>query len=398
MERSCRRRRKRRSASRKRLRPQDLAEVIDFDSRVVVLQNFTNSAPELEQAIQQDVGRRLDLALQRGLHRAEGSEEGRRQERRRDPPPGDRRALRRRRHVEPAAVRGGARSREAIGDRDLRHRPARAGRAGHDDARASRKPSSCCGSSRRKPAAARSSPTRSPSCAAIYGQISDELSSQYTVGYTSQNPQARRRVAPRRRPRRPAEPDGAHQAGLLRADAHVELIMNVVPAGALRGGARGVRVALRAAQSGGRPRRRRRCSSPARSSHTFVIGMQTMEVGHVPVAGRDVGDLDVRLAAGARLSLHRDDDRRAGDGRVHPAAARRAAGDSGASARRRGSRRRCCRVRCSASTCRRCCSPTRASRWRASSASPTCCCSRRSRRSTSASSTRGCRRCRCSTG
>jgi VWFA-related protein len=35
----------------KRLRQQDLAEVIDFDSRVVVLQNFTNSAQELEQAI-----------------------------------------------------------------------------------------------------------------------------------------------------------------------------------------------------------------------------------------------------------------------------------------------------------------------------------------------------------
>jgi len=35
----------------KKLRQQDLAEVIDFDSRVVVLQNFTNSLPELEQAI-----------------------------------------------------------------------------------------------------------------------------------------------------------------------------------------------------------------------------------------------------------------------------------------------------------------------------------------------------------
>ena len=35
----------------RRLRPQDLAEVIDFDSRVVVLQNFTNSATELESAI-----------------------------------------------------------------------------------------------------------------------------------------------------------------------------------------------------------------------------------------------------------------------------------------------------------------------------------------------------------
>ena len=35
----------------RKLRPQDLAEVIDFDSRVVVLQNFTSSVGELEQAI-----------------------------------------------------------------------------------------------------------------------------------------------------------------------------------------------------------------------------------------------------------------------------------------------------------------------------------------------------------
>jgi Ca-activated chloride channel family protein len=34
-----------------KLRPQDLAEVIDFDSRVVILQNFTNGAADLEQAI-----------------------------------------------------------------------------------------------------------------------------------------------------------------------------------------------------------------------------------------------------------------------------------------------------------------------------------------------------------
>ena len=35
----------------RKLRSQDLAEVIDFDSRVVVLQNFTNNASELERAI-----------------------------------------------------------------------------------------------------------------------------------------------------------------------------------------------------------------------------------------------------------------------------------------------------------------------------------------------------------
>jgi Ca-activated chloride channel family protein len=35
----------------RKLRPQDLAEVIDFDSRVVILQPFTNQATDLEQAI-----------------------------------------------------------------------------------------------------------------------------------------------------------------------------------------------------------------------------------------------------------------------------------------------------------------------------------------------------------
>jgi len=35
----------------KRLRPQDIAEVIDFDNRVIVLQGFTASVTELEQAV-----------------------------------------------------------------------------------------------------------------------------------------------------------------------------------------------------------------------------------------------------------------------------------------------------------------------------------------------------------
>ncbi len=35
----------------RRLRPQDVAEVMDFDSRVTILANFTNNAAELEQAI-----------------------------------------------------------------------------------------------------------------------------------------------------------------------------------------------------------------------------------------------------------------------------------------------------------------------------------------------------------
>lgn len=35
----------------RRLREQDLAEIIDFDSRVMVLQSFTNKAPEIEAAV-----------------------------------------------------------------------------------------------------------------------------------------------------------------------------------------------------------------------------------------------------------------------------------------------------------------------------------------------------------
>jgi Ca-activated chloride channel family protein len=35
----------------RKLRPQDVAEVVDFDSRVMILQGFTNKIPELEQAI-----------------------------------------------------------------------------------------------------------------------------------------------------------------------------------------------------------------------------------------------------------------------------------------------------------------------------------------------------------
>ena len=67
----------------KRLRPQDLAEVIDFDSRVVILQNVHRQRGRARTGDPQDLGRRIDVAVQRALHRAEGSEEGRRDQRRR---------------------------------------------------------------------------------------------------------------------------------------------------------------------------------------------------------------------------------------------------------------------------------------------------------------------------
>ena len=122
---SCRPRRRRRSAS-----PSGCGRRISRKSSTSTAasscsQTFTNSAGRARTGDPQDVGRRIDVALQRRLHRAEGSEEGRREEQRRNPPSGDRRAVGRRGHVEPAAVRGSARSREAVRDRDLHDRPSR---------------------------------------------------------------------------------------------------------------------------------------------------------------------------------------------------------------------------------------------------------------------------------
>ena len=98
-------------------------------------------------------------------------------------------------------------------------------------------------------------------------------------------------------------------------------------------------------------------------AHTFVIGMQTMEVRHVPVAGATSAiSTFVWLLALAYLYTEMTTDERAMGVFILPllvALQAIPALDPG----RRRSRRRCCRVRCSASTCRRCCSPTRASRW-----------------------------------
>ena len=54
------------------LGPDDLAEIIDFDSRVEILQDFTNDLDRLGDAIRQDVRRRVDLPVQCALRRAQG--------------------------------------------------------------------------------------------------------------------------------------------------------------------------------------------------------------------------------------------------------------------------------------------------------------------------------------
>ena len=150
----------------------------------------------------------------------------------------------------------------------------------HADARVSRGGVRACGRWRRKPAAARSSRPSIDDLNGVYAQIADELASQYTLGYTSKNPRrdgAWRRIVVQRDA---AERDAAHQAGLLTPRPAGE----PAPPRPLRRRRRRLRDPLRA------PRARVPAAPPRRScccgalAHTFVIGMQTMEVRHVPFA------------------------------------------------------------------------------------------------------------------
>ena len=93
-----------------------------------ILQTFTNNVAELEQAI-----RRTSAGGSTSMYNAiyialKDLKKVAREDAEDDSASGDRRAVGRRRHVEPAAVRRGARSGEAIRDRDLRDRPAVEGR------------------------------------------------------------------------------------------------------------------------------------------------------------------------------------------------------------------------------------------------------------------------------
>lgn len=171
----------------RRLRPQDLAEVIDFDSRVVVLQNFTNTASELEQAIRKTAAggstslyNAIYIAL-KDLKKvvAKNTEEIRRQaiivlsdgEDTSSLLPFEE-VLDLAKRSETAIYTIGLRSNEGLSTGSKVFKEAEfvlrqlsqetGGRAFF--------------------------PNQVSDLPAIYGQISDELSSQYTVGYTSRNP------------------------------------------------------------------------------------------------------------------------------------------------------------------------------------------------------------------
>jgi Ca-activated chloride channel homolog len=171
----------------KRLRQQDLAEVVDFDSRVVVLQSFSNSLPELEQAIRKtsaggstSLYNAVYIAL-KDLKKiiAKSSDEIRRQaivvlsdgEDTSSLLPFEE-VLDLAKRSETAIYSIGLRSNEGTG----------VSAKGFKEAEFVMRQFS-------QETGGRSFfPNQLTDLAGIYGQISDELSSQYTVGYTSKNP------------------------------------------------------------------------------------------------------------------------------------------------------------------------------------------------------------------
>ena len=338
------------------------------------LQDFTNSVAELERAIRDDRGRRFDVAAQRALHLAERAGEDQGEDRRTRCGAGRSsccRTARTRRAWSATKKCSTSPSVPKPPSTRLACRP-RTRRRRRDSAR----PSSCCGSSRRKPAAARSFRSRVEDLKDVYGQIADELSSQYTIGYASKNAPPRRRLAAHRRP-------GARARSAIARTKRGYYAPRTIARSSSRCTAEPrLAVALCSMQSS--PSRICSRSSPTRFTSraaTPATGRAATDApgrrrarphlrhrhaddggGARAVCGDDAGDLDVRVAAGARLSLHRSHHRRA---RARHLRARRSSWRCRCCRRCSGpasSRdRRCSNIRCSGHTSRRCSAPTRAS-------------------------------------
>ena len=170
----------------KRLRAQDLAEVIDFDNRVTVLQQFTNSASELETAI-----RRTSAGGSTALYNAvyialkdlkkivaKNSDEIRRQSIILLSDGEDTSSLLPFEEVLDLAKR----SETAIYTVGLRDNEVGGG------SRTFKEAEFVLRQLAQQTGGRSFFPNQLSDLNAVYGQISDELSSQYTVGYTSKNP------------------------------------------------------------------------------------------------------------------------------------------------------------------------------------------------------------------
>jgi Ca-activated chloride channel family protein len=171
----------------RRLRRQDMAEVIDFDSRVTVLQNFTNNAADLEQAIRKtsaggstSLYNAVYIAL-KDLKKvvAKNAEEIRRQAIVLLSDGEDTSSLLPFEEVLDLSKR----SETAIYTIGLRAQDGPAtGTKGFKEAEFVLRQLA------QETGGRAFFPLQVAELSGIYGQISDELSSQYTIGYTSKNP------------------------------------------------------------------------------------------------------------------------------------------------------------------------------------------------------------------
>ena len=171
----------------KKLRQQDLAEVVDFDSRVVVIQSFSNNLAELEQAIRKtsaggstSLYNAVYIAL-KDLKKvvAKSSDEIRRQAIVVLSDGEDTSSLLPFEEVLDLAKR----SETAIYSIGLR-----AGEGTGVSAKGFKEAEFVMRQFSQETGGRSFFPNQLADLAGIYGQISDELSSQYTVGYTSKNP------------------------------------------------------------------------------------------------------------------------------------------------------------------------------------------------------------------
>jgi len=170
----------------KKLRPQDLAEVIDFDSRVLILQSFTNKSSELEQAIRKTAAggstsmyNAIYIAL-KDLKKvvATNVDEIRRQAIVVLSDGEDTSSLLPFEEVLDLAKR----SETAIYAIGLR-----SSEVGVSSNKGFKEAEFVLRQLSQETGGRTFFPTQASELPAIYGQISDELSSQYTVGYTSRN-------------------------------------------------------------------------------------------------------------------------------------------------------------------------------------------------------------------
>ena len=168
-----------------RLRPQDLAEIIDFDSRVTIIANFTNNAPDLEAAIRKtsaggstSLYNAVYIAL-KDLKKvvAKNVEEIRR------------RAI--------VVLSDGEDTSSLLPFEEVLDLAKRSETAIYPIGLRAGDPTESKGFKEAEFALRQFAqetggraffPSQVADLAKVYGQISDELSSQYTVGYTSRNP------------------------------------------------------------------------------------------------------------------------------------------------------------------------------------------------------------------